>query len=345
MPIGGGSPTALQSTISLPELSDLLTREFIFVQGLEDPNDAMQLFMSDPIANNTGNSRLIQEVDTETYAKTKAQGADAAKAQVGVGYSVTMYLKRVAREVEVTYEERTQNKYLDISAKFTSLTEFVPQRRNLDLTHILTFGTSTTYTDMDGISNDITVGDGTELFHDTHLLKFSSSTYSNRLSGDPVFSQGSYEAIMTMANTQILSNFGETREMDFNVIVTSKDVNTVNAVKQFLRSTADVTQNNSGVINTHKDEMRHIILSKLATTATGAYDSTKRKWWGVAAVGKGGRGWQARYSESEAPNLKLPAKGNNGEDFHNDNFSFGVRGGYGIRVLSGRGIIFSCPTS
>jgi hypothetical protein len=303
------------------------------------------MFMSDPIANNTGNSRLIQEVDTETYAKTKAQGANAAKAQVGVGYSVTMYLKRVAREVEVTFEERTQNKYLEISAKLTSLTDFVPQRRNLDLTHILSFGTSTSYTDMDGISNDLTVGDGKELFYSGHLLKFSSSTYSNRLSGDPVFSQGSYEAIMTMANTQILSNFGETREMDFNVIVSGKDVVTVNAVKQFLKSSSDVTQNNPGVINTHQNEMRHIVLSKLATTALGAYDSTKRKWWGVAAVGQGGRGWQSRYSESEAPNLKMPAKGNNGEDFHNDNWAFGVRGGYGIKVLSGRGIIFSCPAS
>jgi hypothetical protein len=324
---------------------DLLTRKFEMVQGLEDPNDAMQLFINDPVPANTGNSRLVTEVDTETYAKTKAQGADAAKAQVGVGYSVTMYLKRVAREVEVTYEERTQNKYTDIAAKLTSLTDFVPQRRALDLTHVLTFGTSTAYTDMDGISNDVTVGDGLALFSDAHLLKFSSDTYSNLLSGSPTFSQGAYEAIMTMANTEIMSNFGETRVMDFNVIITGKDVVTVNAVKQFLRSTSDVTQNNPGVVNTHQGEMRHVILSRLATTALGVYDSTKRKWWGVACVGMGAKGWQARYSESEAPHLKLPAAGNNGEDFHNDNWAFGVRGGYGVKALSGRGIIFSCPTS
>jgi hypothetical protein len=345
MPIGGGSPTSLLSTVSLPEFSDLLTREFKMVQGLEDPNDAMQMFLSDPISNNTGDSRLYQEVDTETYAKTKAQGVDAAKAQVGVGYSVTMYLKRVAREIEITYEERTQNKYLQVMGKLTSLTQFVPQRRNLDLTHRLTFGTSTSYTDMDGISNDLKVGDGYQLFYATHALKFSSTTYSNLLSGAPTFSQGAYEAIMTMANTQILSNFGETRVMDFNVIWTGKDVNTVNLVKQFLRSTSDVTQNNPGVINTHQGEMRHIILSKLATTALGAYDSTKRKWWGVAAIGQGEMGWQAIYGESEPANLKVPAKGNNGEDFHNDNWNFGVRGGYGIVVLSGRGILASCPST
>ena len=345
MAIGGGSPTTLLSTVSLPEMNDLLTRQFEMVQGLEDPNDATQLFISEPISNNSGSSRLFTEVDTETYAKTKAQGADASKAQVGVGYSVTMYLKRVAKEIEITFEERTQNKYQEVMAKITSLTNFGPQRRNLDLTHRLTFGTSTIYTDMDGISNDLTVGDGNSLFFATHALKFSTVTYSNRLSGDPIFSQGAFEGIMTLANTAILSNFGETREMDFNVIWSGKDVNTVSAIKQFLHSTADVTQNNSGVVNVHKDELRHIVLKKLATDALGGYDSTKRKWFGVAAVGQGPRGWQAIYGESEASNLKVPAKGNNGEDFHNDNWSYGTRMGYGVVVLSGRGIIASCPTS
>ena len=345
MAISGGSPTSMQSTLSLPELVDLTRREFQFVNGLEDPNDAMQLYQNEPFPQNSGNSRLINEIDTQTYAHVKAEGVPAKQARVGVGYSVILSVKRVASEVVVTYEMRTQGRYNEVAAKLTSLTEFVRQRRGLDLTHILTFGTSTIYTDMDGNSVDLTVGDSQCLFYSAHTLKFSSTTYSNRLAGDPVFSKGALETAQTMAATQIFSNFGETREMDFNVIICGKDPTTVNDVKQFLHSTSDNTQNNPGVINTHKDEMRLVILKRLATDAYGVYNYAKKKWWGIAAIGMGDRGWQSRYAESEAPNMKFPSKGSNGEDFRTDDWSFGVRGGYGIRVLSGRGIIFSCPTS
>jgi len=165
---------------------------------------------------------------------------------------------------------------------------------------------------MDGISNVLTVGDGHELFYSGHELKFSGVTYSNRLAGDPIFSKGALEQMQTMGATQIFSNFGETREMDWNVIWCSKDPTTINDIRQFLHSTSDNTQNNSGVLNTHKDELRLVVLKRLATDANGVYNYAKKKWWGIAALGMGDRGWQARYAESEAPNMKYPAKGNNG---------------------------------
>ena len=347
MSVSSGSPTSFQNTIALSELVDLTRRKFEMVSGLVDPNDIMQFYQTEPFPQNSGNSRLINEIDTQTYARNKAEGAPAKKGQVGVGYSATLTIKRVALEVDITYEMRTQDRYPEIGAKLTSLTEFVQQRRALDLTHVLTFATSTSYTDMDGDTVDLTVGDTNCLAYSAHTLKFSSTTYSNRLSGDPVFSKGALEVAQTMGMTQIFSNFGETRVMDFNVIFCSKhDATTVNDIKQFLHSTSDNTQNNSGVLNTHKDEMRLVTLASLATDIYGVYNYAKKKWWGIAAIGGvGDRSWQARYAESEAPNMKYPATGNNGEDFHTDNWCFGVRGGYGKRALSGRGIIFSCPTS
>jgi hypothetical protein len=84
--------------------------------------------------------------------------------------------------------------------------------------------------------------------------------------------------------------------------------------------------------------MEHVVLPFLATTATGARDATKRKWWGIVAPGVGG--WNAYFGQVEAPHLSVPA-----EDNHSDTWTFGTRSMYLVAVCSGKGIIGSCPTS
>ena len=146
-----------------------------------------------------------------------------------------------------------------------------------------------------------------------------------------------------IATTDILSNFGERRVITFNTIITGDDPTTVNAVKQFLGSTSDVDQNNSGVMNIYQNKYKHLVLPQLATTATGAVDSTKRKYWFLASLGMGMNGLQAYYGEWEAPNMK--PTGGNMENPHTDVWSYGTRAGYGFVFVSGRGIIGSFPTS
>lgn len=199
---------------------------------------------------------------------------------------------------------------------------------------------------MDGDTVDVTVGDGLALLSSVHTLKFSSTTYSNRVSGDPIFSKGALEAAELLTVTNILSNFAERRVINFNAIITGDDPNTCNAVKQFLESTSDVDQNNPNVINVYKGKYRHIVLPYLSTTATSAIDTTKRRWWFLASVGMAMNGWQAYFGEWEAPHLKTaPTEGNNGEDTHRDIWTFGTRAGYGIVAVSGRGLVGSLPTS
>jgi hypothetical protein len=229
-------------------------------------------------------------------------------------------------------------------AALTSLPYFCPQRVELDLTHRLTFCTSTSYTDRDGNTVDLTVGDTLALASAVHTLKFSSTTYTNIVPGNPLFSKGALEAAETLTTTDILSNFGEKRVMDFNTIVTTNNPTVVNAVKQFLRSVSDNTQNNSGVTNVNQDKYRHIILPQLATTATGAIDSTKKNWWFLIAAGAGLRGWQAHFLEWEAQNL-VPSTTGNGVDVHKDVWYYNVRETYGIGIVSGRGFIVSAPAA
>lgn len=331
------------NTVTFPEFTDLLDRNFKIVGGLIVPN-AKQLFISDSVGAGEGELKLIQEYDINTYAKGKGQGQSAKRASFGVGYFVTIRMKRIGIESEITWEMRRLNKKQEVNAVITGLPHFCPQRVELDLTHRFTFCTSTSMTDMDGATVDLTVGDGLALASTVHTLRFSSTTYSNRISGDPLFSKGGLEAAELLTTTDILNNFGERRVFDFNTIVTGNNPTVVNAVKQFLHSTSDTTQTNSGVMNVNQNKYRHVILPYLATTAVGANDSTKKNWWSLVAAGQGLRGLQAYFYEWEAMNL-IPASEGNGHDVHKDVWYFNVRQAYQIGIVSGRGAIFSCPTS
>jgi hypothetical protein len=331
------------NTVTFPELTDLVNRNFVSVGGFIVPV-AKQLFMTDTMGIGEGELKLLQEYDTTTYARAKAQGADAKKAAFGIGYYITIRAKRIGMESEITWEMRRYNKKQEVMASIQSLPYFCPQRVELDLTHTLTFCSSTSMVDMDGNTRDLTVGDGLALASSVHTLKFSTLTYSNIVTGGPLFSKGALESAELLTTTDILSNFGEKRVMDFNRIVTGNNPTVVNAVKQFLRSTSDNTQNNPGVINVNQDKYTHVILPQLATTATGAIDSTKKNWWFLAAIGGGFRGWQAWYVEWEAMNL-IPSTSGNGVDVHKDVWYFNVRQAYNIGVVSARGLIASLPVS
>jgi len=333
------------NTITFSQMTDLIRKKWVMTQKMYVPV-AEQMYMVDQVAKAQGNTKRYDEIDTQTYAKLKREGEAVSKASVGVGYNVTMNKKRIGIEIDITQEMRDENRYPQVGTLITQLTHFCPQREELDATHRFTFGTATSYTDMDGDTVSLVGGDGLAIFSTVHTLKFSSLTWSNRVTGDPIFSQGALEAAELLTTTDILSNFGESRVMDFNTIVTGNDPSTVNAVKQFLNSTADVNQNNSGVMNVYKNKYRHLVLDRLATTALGNNDATKRRYWFLASLGLMADGLQAYKGVWEAPHMvTMPGAGNNMVDEHRDVWSYGTRSGYGFVIVSGRGIIGSFPTN
>lgn len=339
-------PTTLLNTVTLPEMVDLIRKQFVQVQNMVTPA-AAPLFITDPIGKGQGNTKRYDEIDTQTFARLKRQGEASKKAAVGVGYNVTMTKKRIAMEIDITQEQRDENRYAEVGSLITSLTHFAPQRIELDMTHRFTFCDATSYTDLDGETVDLTTGDGLAVASASHTLKFSSTTYSTLVSGAPVFSRGGIEAAEALTVTNVLSNFGERRIINYNTIVTGDDPNTVNAVRQFLNSTADVDAVQAGVENVYKGKYRHLVLPYLATTATGARDSTKERRWFLVSAGLGVNGWQAYYGLWEAPHLKdapLDETGAN-HDYSRDVWTFGTRAGYGLCVVSPRGFVASLPVS
>lgn len=335
------------NTASLPELSDLTMKQFSHQMSMVQPA-AAQLFIQEDLTSWGSDTKRFDEVDVDTFAKLKRQGENAQKGRVGIGYNKTMQARRYALEINVSWEFRrySQQYASRVKADLTNLTHFIPQRTELNLSHQFTFATSTAYTDMDGESIDVTTGDALSPANAAHTLKYSSTTYRNRVSGDPAFSQGALELSESLFVSDVLSNFGDRRVLEPNIIATSDDPTTCRAVRQVLNSTADVDASHAGVENVYSGKYRHVKLPYLATTATGARDATKKRWWILLAqYGSPSNSLQAYYGVFEQANLKTPSAGNNGEDASNDDWKFGTRGSMGAVMLSGRGAVWSCPVS
>lgn len=339
-----GNQTSFIAEATLPELTDLVRRNWV-MENKDIARNAEQLFIVQDIGSGNGNTKIWNEVDAETYADVKPEGANATKSRVGVGYNVTMTARTFAKQIDITLEMRNDDRYAEVASYITNLSRFCVNRQDLDLTQRFTFATATTYVDRNGYTVDIAVGDGLALLSAVHTLAFSSTTYSNIVSGNPAFSQGSFEAAKLLAATQIYSNFGEKRQKNFNTIITGDDPGTVRTVKQLLESTADIDAVQAGIVNVYEGAMRHVVLPNLATTAAGAYDSTKRRWWFIGATGQGINGWQAFLGNWISPTLRTPAPGNNGEDINSLNWTYTAFCRYGITVVSPKGLIGSTPTS
>jgi len=328
------------NTISLSDF--VKNAQILFLKGIDSVAMTARnsgLFRMDSVPQNTGNTREYSEIDLEQYAKAKDEGNQAQRAKVQQGYTKIGKLRRYGLDIGITYEMRTQNKYQDVISRLTNLGALTSRRLELDLSHRITFGGATSYVDMDGVTVDLTVGDGLSLFNAAHTVRASSTTYRNSLAGNPAFSKTSLEGIETLVVEETINQFGEKMAIAHDIIFSADDPNTVNTIMSELKSTASTTvEVNSGVINVNAGKYRHVVLPLVATDNNGNVDSTKSTYWGLASSLM----TSAYLGMHEEPRLKTPpTESNNAEEFSTDDWNFATRAGYFIVIVSGNWIKFS----
>lgn len=345
-----GNMGTIEATFTFPELSNLIKK--MFAERLVNvPLDAKPLFIMKSVPQGQGDSIQVNEQDFTTYASDMPEGTNAKKGAFGVGYHKQVSWFRYGQEYDITYKMRTTAQWLDIvTATVGALADAVPQRENLDMTHMITFGNATSYVDMDGFTRDVSCGDGLSIFNAAHLLAFTAQTYSNIVPGNPQFSKTALESAELLTKNNILDNFGKKKVMMFKTIWCADTPSLTNSIMQYIRSVSDPVQANPGVENPYKGKYDILPLSLLATDANGNPDSTKYNWWGIAALtGIGAQRWQAYRVQWEAPRMKPTPTGDfsttNAEDVHNDNWTYGSRGAENYAVLVGRGIIGSLASN
>ena len=307
--------------------------DVLWLKGLESvPKYARSsgLFKEVPVSKNSGSSREFSEIDVEEYANRKEEGDQSSRANIQQGYSKTMTKYRVSKDVGITYEMRTENKYPEVIARLTGLGYQVANRMELDLTHRITFASAVAYTDMDGVSQSITVGDGLALASAVHTVRGSGVTYRNILANNPRPSKGALEGMERLCIENTVNQFGEKKGVPHDIIWTTDEPNNVNFFKEYLNSTGAPDYQNSAVKNVYMTKYKLVVLPLIATTAAGLVDTTKRYYWGLASSTMS----SAFLGIWEEPHLKKAESLNAGEDFATDNWNFGARGGYGIAVVS-----------
>lgn len=289
------------------------------------------------IPENTGNTREFSEIETNEYLTFKGQSDQAARGKAQQGYSKTMTKYRVAENIGISYEMRHENKYPEVVNSLLAGGRKGGNTMDLDLSHRLTFGTATSYTDRDGRTIATTVGDGFELFYTAHTLNGSSTTFRNRLANNPQLSKGSLEGMERLVTEETYNHLGEKMTMEFDILWTTDDPNTINIAREYLRSTASPEAAHAGVVNVYNGKYKHVILPRVATTAAGATDSTKRKYWGIASS----QNSSFYLGVWETPHLIPPVEGSNAEDAQTDDWDFRNRAGYGIVIVGAGWIKFS----
>lgn len=340
-----GNSSTLLATYTQKEIYNLV--EKLFTQFKESyPMDAKPLFATRSIPMHTGVLKRFTEKDFSTFASTKPEGAPSKRAKYGIGYHKDILLKRIALELALTEEAVKFDHWDDVQAIGTELGKTVPNRINLDCTHLaVTFAQSVSYVDMDGFTVDTTAGDSLAIASAVHTLAHDASTYTNINPGAPQFSKSALIAAETVARNNTMDNYGIPKGYTWTHIWCSGDPNNTENIMQFLNSIADNTQANANVENTYKNRYKMLTLQQLDTDVFGQRDSTKSNWWGIGAFSgdiTSGKRFAAIYAEWEAPHMKpAPTDSNNAADFSRDIQKFGVRGGYGLAVLNAMGIVYS----
>ena len=327
--------------LNIATLSDFTRNaEIMFLKGFDAVSpDARNsgMFKILSIPDHQGNTKEFTEIDLEEYARVKPEGDQAVRARVQQGYSKTATLKRIAMDIGITYEMRRYNKYDEVVSRLKNLGGLPAKRMELDLQHRLTFAASTSYTSMEGETVDTAVGDTLALASTAHTVRGSATTFRNRLANNPVFSKGSVEGMEQMIIENSINQFGEKMVIDYDIIWSTDDPNTVNTIREFLRSTSAPEAANAGVVNVYQSKYKHVILKKVATTAVGAVDSTKAKYWGLASSANS----QAYLAVNEEPKLKTTSANGSAEDFSTEDWNFGATAGYFICIPGARWFTFS----
>ena len=325
------------SSYTLPQMTDLVDRSF--KHSLETLPQVMRnsgLVVEEVMPKHTGEFRRYAErLQRNQYASVRDEGDISKMWKVQYGYEKDLQVYTVSLEISITKRMREAWKNQDILDQITSLSEVCPATMDLDLTHRLTFAFASNYTSRDGVVVDTTVWDGNPLIYNAHTLTGSATTYSNQITANPTFSKAALENAEKLFVEETYNNLGEKMMMKPDVIVTTDDPNTCNQVRELLKSTASIVdEKNAGVINVYKEKYRHVVLPRLATTVNGATDTSKKGYWFLAST----KDSDFYLAVLEAPYLKTPADGNNGEEFSSENRKYLTAATYWMCIVTGRWI-------
>lgn len=323
------------ATINTTNFSDFVANmEIKFRMAFDEfPKVASQLYEVEGTNLLTGDESSL---DGYTVAKTKREGEDFAYLDINQGYRKAWTVYEIGGMTKITWKMRVGNKYREMDQRINNLGRSTAKRMEWDLTHRFTFGTATTYTNLDGESISITVGDSLQLFYSAHTVTGSSTTFRNIVANNPLLSKGGIEAAEKLFATQMIDSNGELINEVPDTLITTNDPTTVNIALEYLKSTSAPDGAVSGIYNVLGNKYKLISLPFLSTTAAGAYDSTKASYWMLANL----KGTDAVCKVLEYPTF-IPPTENDGKEFETMDWKFATHAALALMILRANWVVFS----
>lgn len=269
-------PTLLSNPVNLGQLTDVTKiglvnwhrgaeigmKKALAARSLYFEKHASELNEEHSGFNESGTSHVTG--DDENYALVSDTQGD------------TITLSQVKRTVRrrITEDLIEFNKYPRIGSLLRQTGSKLWRGYGLDLSHKFTFAFSTNYIDRDGRVVSLIGGDGAAMVANTHTLN-NGNTIDNLITAR--LSESSAEDAVDLGN-QMVDHNGEIVVPEFSVVVTGPHSNTRHTAMK-LTSQQKQVGTDLNDMNPFSGQMRHVVLPYLPTTGTGAYDTTKDRYW------------------------------------------------------------------
>lgn len=247
------------------------------------------------------------EISTLPMARRRDDGGDATKAEPKQGYTKTFTQAEIALQCDITKQMRMFDKYDLITQRVRGNAYGLDWRYDWDVTSLLSYAWSTSYTNMDGETVTTSTPDGVTLIDASHTPNGTSDLWSNELSTTHApIDEDTLEDLLELFNNFLDDGDGKPIHVMPTHIITSNHAPTKFEVQRILRSSQQSNSANNA-INPHQGSLQHLVVPYLDYSVSGqsiARDATKKQYVFVASLKPDENG--IIVEESQAPRFEPP---------------------------------------
>lgn len=228
-------------------------------------------------------TKVVDSSIMDKFARATGFGANYATSLPTKGDQKTYTQGKITDSFEMIKEIKGFDQYDVVSALTAAqgIGTAAAKRIELDLQLNIGMGASAAYTDMDGNSIATTAADGLSIFNNSHTVNGSSSTFDNL--GATAFGQTGIEATQLLFRL-FINHDGQQITRRPTTIFSTLDPTLLNLIQEYNKGMNHIEDNNRG-INVFMGKFDHIGLQYLDSDNLGAYDSTKKNYWGMVCRG------------------------------------------------------------
>lgn len=276
--MSAGSATAFNATTSWNDLVKLAP--IVWVEGarvgMEELRPVMDLYDNDQLDQF---NRDYGNIADSGFGHVISENADYVTRVNNQGDTLSLAVVKRGDAATITEDLVDGNKYREIGSKLTGLGSSLFRTAARDATHVgFTFGFSSSYTDADGNTITNSIAKGSEpIFDDTHTMA-DASTFDNELA-DTAIGESALRSLTDLTTSFVDENGHKVSwKTGLKFLAHGDDTGMCHAAMRL--TSQDWNYNNTNRdVNPFKGAYQDLTLFYLDTTASGAIDSTKGKYY------------------------------------------------------------------